>query len=252
MDVIAKGDLAVIFHDEGRTHAFRVREKVRVPGLGVLNLSPVLGKKWGTSISIGDRKLIFIRPNLTDILETMDRKAQIIIPKDAHRMVGLASIGCGDKVLEVGAGSGGMTLVLLNAVGEKGRVISYDISEKNLLVTRKNVEKAFLDEGWEGKLKNPIEGIDEEDFDAVIIDVPGPERVVENAVNALKSGGVIVAYCPNVGQMEDAAKEMKARGLSRIECLEIIERRWVVHEGGARPDFAELGHTGFIIKGRRI
>src|SRR5690242_20392010 len=50
----------------------------------------------------------------------------------------------GESVLEIGCGTGAVTLPLAQAVGERGRVLAIDISEPMLEVARKRVGESGM------------------------------------------------------------------------------------------------------------
>jgi len=44
---------------------------------------------------------------------------------------------------------------------------------------------------------------------------------------------------------------MRDLGLAEVTAFETIQREMVVHEGGVRPSFDNLGHTGYLALGRK-
>ena len=63
---------------------------------------------------------------LADFTLSMSRGAAVVYPKDAAQIVALADMFPGARVLEAGAGSGALSCWLLRAVGEAGRLVSYE------------------------------------------------------------------------------------------------------------------------------
>ena len=131
-------------------------------------------------------------------------------------------------------------------------MITYDNDQKNIDITRKNVINAGLADAWEYKLADVRESIEDKDADAFIMDIPDAAKAIENAKNSLSPGGYLVVYCPISEQARDVMRKMTELDMAETIMTEIIERDWVVHDGGTRPDFAKLGHTGFIVSGRRV
>jgi tRNA (adenine57-N1/adenine58-N1)-methyltransferase len=62
----------------------------------------------------------------------------------------------------------------------------------------------------------------------------------------------MVAYTPTYNQLERTVRTMREIGLDEVQALEVIERALHVGEGGTRPSFDMLGHTGFLSAGRRV
>lgn len=86
-------------------------------------------KPWKNSTQTGGWQYSAMRPRLVDYVLSMPRGAQIMFPKDIAQVVSLADIRPGMKVLESGAGSGAMSLGILNAVGSRGKLVSIEIRE---------------------------------------------------------------------------------------------------------------------------
>jgi ubiquinone/menaquinone biosynthesis C-methylase UbiE len=117
---------------------------------------------------------------------------------DGPMYLELAGVQPGQRILEIGAGTGDQTLLLARAVGEDGRVVATDLSERMLAVARERVEAAGLANveflaGDAGSLQ-----LDDESFDAavagfVLMFIPEPERVAVTSRRLLSPGGRFVA-----------------------------------------------------------
>ena len=79
-------------------------------------------KPWKSSRAIGGWEYAVMRPRLADYVLSMPRGAQIMYPKDIAQVIQLGDIRSGIRVLESGAGSGAMSVNLLDAVGERGHL----------------------------------------------------------------------------------------------------------------------------------
>ena len=77
-------------------------------------------KPWKAARAIGGWQFAVMRPRMADYVLSMPRGAQIMYPKDIAQVIELGDIRSGARVLESGAGSGAMSLHLLDAVGEGG------------------------------------------------------------------------------------------------------------------------------------
>jgi len=225
----------------------------KVGNEGVLDLTELIGKPPGSAVSWLGEEYRALRPSLSDLLGTLHRGAQIITAKDAAHLLLMAGVGPGSTVAEAGAGSGALTIVLAHAVGPTGRVISYDRRSDFLDAARSNVRRAGLDRRVEFRLRDvATEGIDANDLASVILDLPEPWAVLPSAFASLAPGGYAATYTPTYNQLERTVRSFRELGFDEVRAVELLERGLHVGEGGTRPAFEMLGHTGFLAAGRRV
>jgi len=250
--MIAAGTKVLLIGRDGRKFVIKTDDRmIEVHGLGVIDGKALCDSDYGDLIKVGSQELTILKPSIKDLLEIIERRAQVMIPKDSFLIPMHLDISCGSKVIEGGVGSGALTLVLLKAVAPSGRVISYEIRKDHADLARKNVNLAGLEDSWEMKLMDVCRATLERDVDAVVLDIPNPWDAVENVKRALKVGGHVCCYVPNANQLADAVKSMRASGFAEIISFETMQREMVVHEGGVRPSFEMLGHTGYLAFGRK-
>jgi tRNA (adenine57-N1/adenine58-N1)-methyltransferase len=191
-----------------------------------------------------------LRPTLEDFVLEMPRGAQVIYPKDLAPICMLADIGPGVRVLESGIGSGALSMTMLRY---GAHIIGYEIREDFLNRARANV-RSFLGEEvldrYELHLRDCYEGIDERDIDRVVLDLPEPWRVVPHAMEALRSGGILVAYTPSITQAAQTREVMATKAWSGTRTLEVLHRGWHIEGQAVRPDHRMVAHTGFLTVGR--
>ncbi len=201
---------------------------------------------------IGLQEYKVLSTNLYDLMLTLKRKAQIITLKDAAYMVARCGIRSGMRVIEAGAGSGALTTVLLWYVYPDGDVYTYEIREDFAKIARNNVERLENRDHWHLKMGDVRDGVDEQDVDAFILDIPDPWNAVESAKNALKYSGTFCAFVPTYNQLEKTYHALKKSGFVDLEACELIKRDIVVGDLGTRPSNIEVPHTGFMVFGRKI
>ncbi len=221
-------------------------------GVGVISPSDFIGKEYGSSIEIGNKRFYILPLSVSDALRGLKRKAQIILPKDAAQIILHCSIIPGTRVLESGIGSGSLTTVLASMIGENGQVISYDNREEFIIHALKNLTQAHLQNRVTTKLKDVTEGIDETDLDAVILDIPNPWEAVSHVWQALRPGGYFCTYSPLISQVELTMKEIRQQPFIDVRTIETIEREMIVGPRGTRPSFEMLGHTGYLTFARKV
>jgi len=225
----------------------------RIGDEGVLDLTAQVGAAPGGEVVWSGTRYRLVRPSLADRLASVRRGAQIVTAKDAAELVFLAGIGPGDRVAEAGAGSGALTIALAHAVGPGGRVLSFDRRADFLDVARQNVERAGFAERVtfrEGDVATELLG--DGDLDAVVLDLPQPWDVVPAAHRALRPGGHLATYTPTYNQLERTVRALRDARFDDVRALEVLERGLHVADGGTRPEFEMLGHTGFLAVGRKV
>jgi len=252
---IKEGDL-VLFIYKGKKELRKVVKRVRRgeyfhTHLGTLSHDDVIGLEWGSSIrtSTGDRILV-LKPTLSDLMEQIPRRTQIIYPKDAAFMIIKSGVSPGSLVVEGGTGSGSLTLCLSFAVGESGLVVSYETNKDFLKLASRNLKRFGVKNVV---LKNKdIRDLDEKEVDAIFLDIGNPWDVFEQAHLALKPGGTICCFVPSYEQMRKVVLSAKDNGFGVAEVYEVLLREYEVDERRTRPKPWMIGHTGFIIIMRKI
>jgi SAM-dependent methyltransferase len=110
----------------------------------------------------------------------------------------LAGVQPGQRILEIGTGSGDQTLLLAEAVGDDGRVVATDLSEGMLAVARDRVEAAgFANVEFLAGAADSLE-LEDQSFDAAVAGfmlmlVAEPVQVAATARRLLSSGKRFVA-----------------------------------------------------------
>jgi tRNA (adenine57-N1/adenine58-N1)-methyltransferase len=249
---INQGDLVTLIGPRGKFIIKVTGEMENIKGLGVIDTGKVLKSNYGTEIDFIDEKYVILKPSLYDKIESLRRKAQIILPKDALQIIGMCDIRSGSKVIEGGAGSGALTMALANFAAPEGKIITYENRKEFANIAKANLQNAGLDKFVEFKIADITNSIDETNFDAVIVDIPNPWAVVKHAEKALIPGGFLAAYVPNTNQVEKFVLTLKEHNFTEIKTVETIQREIVTGEGGVRPSFDMLGHTGYTTVARKI
>lgn len=248
---LTEGDSIILLDPaDDKEFLFRLRAKGHINlHKGKILHSEIIGESEGSLVrsSRGDPFLVF-RPTMRQFIMHMKRETQIIYPKDLALIVMYADIYPGARVLEAGIGSGSLTLTLLRAVGEEGRVISYEIREEFVQRAQKNVGHFFNEvPNLDIKLRDIYLGIEESDLDRIILDIPEPWRVTDYAARSLRLGGIFVAYLPTILQVKSLVDVLrKDTRFSSIQVLETLIRNWNVDGLSVRPFHQMVGHTGFL------
>lgn len=197
------------------------------------------------------KKFFILKPSIIDLIEKMEKRAQVVYPKDSAIIIGLTGLGSGSKVVEAGTGVAGMTLMLANAIRPEGKVYTYEIRKEHQEQARAHIEEAGLSKSVEFKNQDIYTGIDEKDVDAVILDLPEPWLVSEHAAGALKFGGYLVSYSPSIEQVKKFVVALP-KNFQDVNTIEVILRDWEISGERCRPKTRMIGHTGFITIARKL
>ena len=249
---ILEGETIYLADGSGKNIWVRVSyEMLKIGSLGTLDGRRFADLNDGSSMNIAGKEYIVFKPGTLDLMRSLDRGAQIITPKDAATILLNCDVVPGRTVLEVGAGSGGLTTALLCAVGPGGRVHTIEFKEENIQRVMKNLQRTGLDKNWSSTFGDarttPVDIV----ADALVMDMPDPWLALDNLIGNLRSGGRICAYVPNMNQAESIVTALRERKFADVNALENIQRGLDVHPGGVRPSFEMLGHTGYMIFGRK-
>ena len=193
-----------------------------------------------------------VRPTMSDFVLKMPRGAQVIYPKDLGPILMLADLFPGAQVFESGVGSGALSMTMLRA---GANITGYEIREDFAERAKKNVKDALgekaLDQ-YDVLIRDAYEGIEEKDFDRMVLDLPEPWNVVPHAKTALRSGGIILAYTPSIVQAAKFKEALEENGFALIETMEVMNRTWHIEGQAVRPDHRMVAHTAFLTHARLL
>jgi tRNA (adenine57-N1/adenine58-N1)-methyltransferase len=219
----------------------------KVPGLGVIDTAVFSELPAGSVFEIcGEPFVVLSSPSLAETLSSAERRAQIITVKDIGPIVARLGVMPGHRVVEIGAGSGNLTMALAYFVGAAGRVTTHEVERESIALVSRNLERVGLSARVtfvEGDA-SPCRG--DGQADALVADVPNPWAMLDFAESSLRPGGQAAFYTPSTNQVERLVKELRRRGWAGDFSMETLERQMVVGEMGLRPSFDMLGHTGYL------
>ena len=198
------------------------------------------------------------KPSYKEFVLLMKRGPQIIYPKDVAQIVLESNIHNSSKILEIGSGSGALTLYLYTLLKNTGKLYSLDSSKKNQRRADKTISRYISTLSEES---NDINFLNEElvnfnykllneDIDSIITDVPEPWEFFKN--NKIQNSIYWVSYLPSMTQIMRMKNILKDNQFQDIEIKEVILRDWVVDEKIVRPSNKLVSHTGFLITARYI
>lgn len=220
---------------------------------GWLNHDDLIGKKWGSQVLSHNGSPFFIlQPSMTDILRNTKRSTQIMYPKEIGYILLYMGIRPGVRVIEAGTGSGSFTTALAYAVGDSGKVYSYEVKAANQESARRTLEKLNLLERVELKVKDIREGFDEPNVDALFLDVSNPYDYLDQVKAALKPGGYFGCLVPTTNQVMQVLVALRRSEFAFVEVCDVSVRYYKTEPSRFRPTDRMIAHTGYLIFARPV
>lgn len=221
--------------------------------------SAIIGKPEGTVIATETgHEVQLLRPLLSDYVLSMPRSATVVYPKDAGQIIMQADVFPGAQVVEAGLGSGALAMSLLSAIGEHGHLTSVEIRPEFAEVAQGNVHSWFgtAELPWTveiGAVADVLYAQEPHSVDTVILDMLAPWENIAPAAQALRPGGVILAYVTTTTQMSRFVEELRRiAAFTEPEACESFVRSWHLEGLSVRPDHRMVAHTGFLVVARRL
>lgn len=204
------------------------------------------------------RQFQVMRPLMVDYAMAMPRGATIVYPKDAGTILHMADIFPGARVVEAGAGSGALSMALLNAIGTHGTLISIERRHDFATIAKANVDLWFgcAHPAWDlrvGELSEELLAMEEGTIDRVVLDMLAPWDNIEAVARVLCPGGVLCCYVATVTQLSRLTEDLRAsKCFTEAIAWEDMRRQWHLEGLAVRPDHRMVAHTGFLLITRRL
>jgi tRNA (adenine57-N1/adenine58-N1)-methyltransferase len=249
---LKQGDFILLFDGE-KKYFLELKPKVFSTRFDSLDLASLIGKDYGDKV-LGKKGSSFfiLKPTIYDFIKNIERQTQIIYPKDVGYILLKLDVSPGKKVLECGTGSGALTLALAYAVGEEGRVITYEKEERFFQLAKRNLERFGLAHRVELKLKEVVDSFEETNVDAVFLDVREPWLLLKPAWDALKHGHPLGILVPTTNQVSQTLTHLFSLPFKDVEVLEILVRRYKPNPERLRPEDRMVAHTGYLIFAKKV
>jgi len=256
MSKLEYGSLCIAVDEiKGKRHLLRLKEGGRFTAMyGYVEHCDIIEAGDGGFVNASKGPgYRFFYPTYSDYVMNIKRKAQIIYPKDSAAMLMWGDIRGGQRVLESGIGQGAMSMAILNTMGGRGELVSYEIRE-DFAVQAADFIREFhgVAENHNIEIRSVYEGIDGA-FDRIILDLPEPWHVVKHCKEGLRNGGIIVGYLPTILQAVTFVEHLKDSDIfEEIETFEFTKRPWKIDGRSVRPEMWTYNHSAFIVKGRKV
>lgn len=211
-----------------------------------------------------------------DCFHHFERSGAPMTPKDVGLLLARTGIAAGDRVIDVGTGTGvlaawlgllGATVLTVEqdpefaatarqnmaSAGVTDRVTVVDGTASAVLddaVTSDGEGPGESDDG-DDAVDSPVRAavFDDEPADALTLDTDDAAELVRRAPDWLHDDGAVGAYLPFVEDARETAGAARDAGIA-VETHETIARPMQFDDRGSRPGTAGVGHTGYLVTGR--
>ena len=220
---------------------------------GVIKHDDLIGKPWGIQIfSHNGSPFFLLQPSLPDILKNTKRATQIMYPKEIGYILIQLGVRPGTRIIEAGTGSGSFTTALAYAIGDNGKIYSYEAKEANQKIAIRGLEKLGLTKNIEFKVRDIREGFDETGVDSVFLDVANPYDYLKQVKLALKPGGYFASILPTMNQVTSLLLALRRNDFAFIDVCDISQRFYKIEPSRFRPTDRMIAHTGYLIFARSV
>ena len=196
-------------------------------------------------------------PSFDEFILLMKRGPQIIYPKDIGSILIAGNINKDSNILEIGTGSGALTLYLNLILDKKSQLFTLDENEKNQRRAQKTIERYLTS----SKINNVVNvnyintklsSFSFKDLadkvDTIITDIPEPwEFFLKNQIEKDLNW---VSYLPSISQVEKIVTNLRENNFLNIKITETLNREWIIDRKIVRPKSEMVGHTGFVVSAR--
>ena len=255
MEKIKQNSSVLFYFNNSKKWLVKISKKESLhTHIGVIKHVDAIGKEYGSRLVTNKEKYVYLlKPTMYDYVMKIQHGTQIVYPKDLGYIVARAGIGSGQKILEIGTGSGSLTSFVANIVKPRGHVFTFDVDEKFMQIAEKNILKAGVSKyvtqhnlDLKTAKKMPLS-----DMDVALIDLGDPWTVIPQVRKMLKGSGCIFAICPTMNQLEKLTASLVENEFTDIESTEHILRTIEAREGKTRHSFQGIGHTTYLCFARK-
>jgi len=252
---IKQNSYVLFFFNSSKNWLIKVSRKQKFhTHIGVIDHKDAIGKEFGSVIKTNKGKYLFLlEPTIHDYVLKSQRSTQIVYPKDLGYIAARTGLQSGQKVVEIGTGSGSLTTFLASIVKPRGHVYTFDVESKFMDIASKNIKKAGMEKyvtmeklDIKKTTKPPII-----DADLVVVDLGDPWTLILQVRKILKGSGSFIAICPTMNQLEKTVSVLQKNNFCDIECTEQILRTIEARVGKTRHSFHGIGHTTYVLFARK-
>jgi len=187
-----------------------------------------------------------IHPFFPAYMKKLKRGPAVVLPKDAGAIIGHCGFDKKSKIIEIGGGSGFLTVQLARVVG---KLVVYEKRKEFVDIINKNIERLNLKNV---KVKNKevtiTNKITEKNMDAIVIDVPNAHEIIPHIYNLIKQGGCMAAHTLSVEQMKSSYLAM-VDVFQKAMAIQVSETAFEIDDRRTRPRHTDILFSSYLVFG---
>ncbi len=252
---IKNNSYVLFFYNDSKKWLNKIDKKQSLhTHVGVIKHADAIGKEFGSRLRTNKDKYVYLlEPTVHDFVMRSQHGTQIVYPKDLGYIAARAGVQSGQKIVEIGTGSGALTTFLASIVKPRGHIYTFDVAPDFMVIAKKNITRAGMlkyitmhEMDLKVAKKMPLT-----EMDMAVVDLGDPWTVVPQVRKMLKGSGAFIAICPTMNQLEKLTTALVENEFTDIECSEHILRTIEAREGKTRHSFYGIGHTTYIAFARK-
>ncbi|HSV31088.1 MAG TPA: tRNA (adenine-N1)-methyltransferase [Atribacteraceae bacterium] len=254
MMTLTPGDRVHILLEDGKEYLVNLQNnQLFSTHLGSISHNEMLKKEYGDSIRTNQGHIVYLLlPGIVENIRFMERQTQVMYPKDIGYILLYLDIKNGDRVIDVGLGSGAMCGALARMVGVSGQIFGYERRQEFAAIAERNLVKWNLKDRVTIRCRDMADGFEERDVDALFLDVPDPWEHIDTCWNTLKGGGRIGIACPTAGKAIKTLEALEKIPFLKTEVWETLIREYKNSPHSFRPVDRMIAHTTYLLFSRKI
>jgi len=251
-DVTKEGDLVLLMGQRQNYHLVPLRKDADLQThRGIVYHNNLIGQRWGSKVvSHKGNPFYIFQPGIEEIIRNTKRNTQIMYAKDIGYILLKMSIINGASVIEAGTGSGSLTQVIAAVVGNSGHLYSYEIRDEMQKLAKKNLSRIGFEDRVTFINKDIEDGFEQENINAIFLDLPNPYDYINQVKAALMPGGFFGTLLPTTNQIVKLLVVLRRKYFANIEVSEIMLRHYQPEANKLRPTDRMVAHTGYLIFAR--
>jgi len=217
--------------------------------LGNINLKELVGREYGdTVVTHLGKPLTTFPPGPREYSMKGRRPTQIIYPKDIGYIIHTLGVRHNTRFLEIGTGSGALTISVAWILSKEGRITTYESREEFRRQAMENIGRIKPECEIEYRGRFPDDKLEKDYYDVAFIDIDTPWEVLDRVHASLIPGGRIGILVPTYNQLEKLHDSFHKHFI-QYETVETMIRNIQFKKGRLRPDFRMIGYTAILVFG---